>query len=140
MPVSGLARTNGSQPILCGRNIRSRQTGRIPFVSIDLLISRRAQARNISVIIKNDQLFLYRKQDFYMGLSFATISSSGPNASIIHYHPEVETNRQITADEIYLCDSGAQYKYDGFLRILHRLNIQAQFSFCLDNVGMAPPM
>lgn len=47
-----------------------------------------------------------------MGLSFATISSSGPNASVIHYHPSVKTNRQITANEIYLCDSGAQYKYD----------------------------
>lgn len=44
-----------------------------------------------------------------MGLSFSTISSSGPNGSIIHYHPEESTNRQITIDEMYLCDSGAQY-------------------------------
>lgn len=44
-----------------------------------------------------------------MGLSFATISGSGPNGSIIHYHPEESTKRQITKTEIYLCDSGAQY-------------------------------
>lgn len=44
-----------------------------------------------------------------MGLSFATISSSGPNGSIIHYHPAEETNRPLTLNEIYLCDSGAQY-------------------------------
>ncbi|KAG4080277.1 hypothetical protein HA402_010769 [Bradysia odoriphaga] len=50
-----------------------------------------------------------KKQDKFMGLSFATISGSGPNGSIIHYHPEESTKRQITKSEIYLCDSGAQY-------------------------------
>lgn len=50
-----------------------------------------------------------KKQDKFMGLSFATISSSGPNAAIIHYHPRPETNRPITDKEVYLCDSGAQY-------------------------------
>lgn len=49
------------------------------------------------------------KQDNYMGLSFPTISSSGPNGAIIHYHPMPETNRRITKEELYLCDSGAQY-------------------------------
>lgn len=44
-----------------------------------------------------------------MGLSFPTISGSGPNGSVIHYHPLAETNRPITDKEIYLCDSGAQY-------------------------------
>ncbi|XP_018796880.1 PREDICTED: xaa-Pro aminopeptidase 1 [Bactrocera latifrons] len=49
------------------------------------------------------------KNEYYMGLSFPTISSSGPNGSLIHYQPTEETNRSITANEIYLCDSGAQY-------------------------------
>jgi len=49
------------------------------------------------------------KKDNYMGLSFTTISSSGSNGSVIHYHPAQETNRQITDKEVYLCDSGAQY-------------------------------
>ncbi|XP_058063641.1 xaa-Pro aminopeptidase ApepP-like [Anopheles bellator] len=48
-------------------------------------------------------------QQHYKGLSFATISASGPNGSIIHYHPLPETNRPINDQEIYLCDSGAQY-------------------------------
>lgn len=47
-----------------------------------------------------------------MGLSFPTISASGPNGSVIHYHPEESTKRQITTQEIYLCDSGAQYMYE----------------------------
>jgi len=50
-----------------------------------------------------------KKQEKFVGLSFATISGSGPNGSIIHYHPEEATKRQITKTEIYLCDSGAQY-------------------------------
>ncbi|XP_035773576.1 xaa-Pro aminopeptidase ApepP-like [Anopheles albimanus] len=48
-------------------------------------------------------------QKHYQGLSFTTISASGPNGSIIHYHPLPETNRPITDRELYLCDSGAQY-------------------------------
>ncbi|XP_067616243.1 xaa-Pro aminopeptidase ApepP isoform X2 [Eurosta solidaginis] len=49
------------------------------------------------------------KSKYYMGLSFSTISASGPNGSIIHYNPDANTNRHITSREIYLCDSGAQY-------------------------------
>lgn len=44
-----------------------------------------------------------------MGLSFPTISASGPNGSVIHYQPAEATNRNITKNEMYLCDSGAQY-------------------------------
>lgn len=54
---------------------------------------------------------LRSKQEKYMGLSFTTISSSGPNGAVIHYHPMPETNRPITKKELYLCDSGAQYLY-----------------------------
>ncbi|XP_046805736.1 xaa-Pro aminopeptidase ApepP isoform X2 [Lucilia cuprina] len=57
-----------------------------------------------------DKLEEFRSKNLhFMGLSFPTISSSGPNGSVIHYHPAKETNRQITDKEIYLCDSGAQY-------------------------------
>ncbi|XP_054726710.1 xaa-Pro aminopeptidase ApepP [Anastrepha obliqua] len=49
------------------------------------------------------------KNKYFMGLSFGTISASGPNGSIIHYQPTEETNRRIVSEEIYLCDSGAQY-------------------------------
>lgn len=53
--------------------------------------------------------FYFRTKENFMGLSFPTISGSGPNGSVIHYHPMPETNRPITDKEIYLCDSGAQY-------------------------------
>ncbi|KAI8971587.1 peptidase M24, structural domain-containing protein [Mycotypha africana] len=49
-------------------------------------------------------------QQDYVGLSFPTISSTGPNGAIIHYEPERETCKIIDPHQIYLCDSGAQYK------------------------------
>ena len=57
-----------------------------------------------------DKLEEFRsKKDLFMGLSFTTINGSGPNGSVIHYHPKNETNREINDKEMYLCDSGAQY-------------------------------
>ena len=34
----------------------------------------------------------------------------GSNAAIIHYKPNAETARTLNTDEIYLVDSGGQYK------------------------------
>lgn len=57
-----------------------------------------------------DKLEEFRKEkDVFMGLSFDTISSTGPNAAIIHYKPEPSSCSKIDPKEIYLCDSGAQY-------------------------------
>ena len=56
--------------------------------------------------------FFLREQPDYVSLSFPTISSSGPNGAIIHYQPEEPTARSLTSQELYLCDSGAQY-FDG---------------------------
>ena len=49
------------------------------------------------------------KHQNFMGLSFPTISSSGPNAAVIHYQPEKGLCSIIDPEAIYLCDSGAQY-------------------------------
>ena len=45
----------------------------------------------------------------FKGLSFDTISSTGPNAAVIHYKPEAGNCSVIDPKAIYLCDSGAQY-------------------------------
>lgn len=44
-----------------------------------------------------------------VGDSFPTISSVGSNAAIIHYRPEQATCKQLSTDEVYLCDTGAQF-------------------------------
>lgn len=53
---------------------------------------------------------LRREQEDFVSLSFPTISSSGPNGAIIHYFPTPDTDRKLSLDELYLCDSGGQYK------------------------------
>ncbi|TRY97835.1 hypothetical protein DNTS_014967 [Danionella cerebrum] len=52
---------------------------------------------------------LRSQQKDFVGLSFPTISSVGPNGAIIHYSPLPETNRTLSLTELYLIDSGAQY-------------------------------
>ena len=49
------------------------------------------------------------KMEGYQGLSFETISSSGPNAAVIHYAPAPDSEFMVDINQIYLCDSGAQY-------------------------------
>ncbi len=44
-------------------------------------------------------------------LSFPTISGSGPNGAIIHYKPTKRTDRTLKTGDIYLVDSGGQYKF-----------------------------
>jgi len=69
-----------------------------------------------------DILEQFRKeQEHFMGLSFPSISGVGPNGAIIHYRPEPETDRTITSEEMYLIDSGAQYK-DGTTDVTRTLH------------------
>ncbi|ERT01483.1 hypothetical protein HMPREF1624_02733 [Sporothrix schenckii ATCC 58251] len=61
-------------------------------------------------VVAADKLEALRSvQEHYVGLSFPTISSTGPNAAVIHYQPERGSCSVIDPDAIYLCDSGAQY-------------------------------
>ena len=52
-----------------------------------------------------------KKSKNYLFPSFDTISASGGNGSIIHYRATKKTSRKLNRKEIYLCDSGGQYKY-----------------------------
>ncbi|CAG8638527.1 5794_t:CDS:10 [Dentiscutata erythropus] len=70
-----------------------------------------ANGKVITEVDGSDQLEKFRaEQASFMGLSFDTISSSGPNGAIIHYKPEPETCAVINPNLLYLCDSGGQYK------------------------------
>jgi Xaa-Pro aminopeptidase len=58
-----------------------------------------------------DRLSAFRKETgVLMDLSFSTISASGPNAAIPHYHVDPTNCRAISNNEIYLIDSGGQYQ------------------------------
>lgn len=43
-------------------------------------------------------------------ISFDTISGSGPNGAIVHYRVTEATNRRLKSGELYLVDSGGQYR------------------------------
>ncbi len=65
-----------------------------------------------------DELFLEKKLEKfrkknkdYIYPSFNTIAGSGPNSAIIHYRSSSKTNRKINKNDIFLCDSGGQYKF-----------------------------
>ncbi|MEO1016751.1 MAG: aminopeptidase family protein P [Pseudomonadota bacterium] len=49
------------------------------------------------------------KDPLFQGESFPAISAQGPHAAIPHYRVTEESDRPLTADSIFLIDSGGQY-------------------------------
>ena len=47
----------------------------------------------------------------YLFPSFNTIAGAGSNGAIVHYRASKKSNRTIRNNDIFLCDSGGQYKY-----------------------------
>ncbi len=60
-------------------------------------------AKKLEVFRKLNKNFLYP--------SFDTIAGSGKNGAIVHYRAKKENCRTINKNDIFLCDSGGQYKY-----------------------------
>ena len=52
-----------------------------------------------------------RKNKNFLYPSFDTIAGSGKNGAIVHYRAKKESCRIINNKDIFLCDSGGQYKY-----------------------------
>lgn len=71
------------------------------------LVVKKSKLDEVQGVDKNHEF--RTKRDHFVGLSFDTISSTGPNAAVIHYKPEPGNCSTIDPTKIYLCDSGAQY-------------------------------
>ena len=68
--------------------------------------------RNISELDAQSKLEQFRKKNKnYIFSSFNTIAGTGPNGAIVHYRATKKSNRIIKKKDIFLCDSGGQYKY-----------------------------
>jgi Xaa-Pro aminopeptidase len=52
-----------------------------------------------------------KKSNKYLYPSFETIAGTGENGAIVHYRARKENCRTIRKNDIFLCDSGGQYKY-----------------------------
>jgi Xaa-Pro aminopeptidase len=52
-----------------------------------------------------------KKNNKYLYPSFETIAGTGGNGAIVHYRAKKDSCRTIRKGDIFLCDSGGQYKY-----------------------------
>ncbi len=75
-------------------------------------IKKNFYKKKITEISGSNKLHEFRKKSsFYKFPSFPTISGTGPNGAIIHYHASNKTNRLLRRGDIYLVDSGGQYNF-----------------------------
>ncbi len=68
--------------------------------------------KQITEVQAQNKLEKFRKQNKnYLYPSFDTIAGSGKNGAIVHYRAKLDKCRIIRKKDIFLCDSGGQYKY-----------------------------
>jgi Xaa-Pro aminopeptidase len=66
----------------------------------------------ITEVDAQNKLEKFRKiNSKYLFPSFKTIAGSGKNGAIVHYRATKNNTRFINKNDIFLCDSGGQYKY-----------------------------
>jgi Xaa-Pro aminopeptidase len=70
-----------------------------------------ASVGDLTEIAAQEKLESFRRETGKLqDLSFGSISASGPNAALPHYHAVGKTGRTLRLNEIYLIDSGGQYR------------------------------
>ena len=68
--------------------------------------------KDITEVDAQNKLEKFRKMDSnYLYPSFNTIAGSGSNGAIVHYRAKKINTKIINKQDIFLCDSGGQYKY-----------------------------
>jgi Xaa-Pro aminopeptidase len=74
-------------------------------------IDNQASSGRITEFQAQEKLHEFRKATgLLVDISFGSISASGPNAALPHYHVEGTRGRTLRNNEIYLIDSGGQYR------------------------------
>ena len=68
--------------------------------------------KKITEVDAQNKLEKFRKMNSnYLYPSFNTIAGTGSNGAIVHYRATKNNTKKINEDDIFLCDSGGQYKY-----------------------------
>ena len=66
----------------------------------------------ITEVDAQNKLEKFRKlNNDYLFPSFDTIAGTGSNGAIVHYRAKKQTTKKINKKDIFLCDSGGQYRY-----------------------------
>ena len=67
---------------------------------------------DITEVDAQNKLEYFRKQNpKYLFPSFETIAGSGKNGAIVHYRATKNNTKLLKKNELFLCDSGGQYKF-----------------------------
>ena len=86
-------------------------------------LAREAPSGRLDEIAVAEKLEAFRHQTGVLkDLSFDTISAAGPHAALPHYRVNRRSNARLTANSVYLIDSGGQYQ-DGTTDITRTLAI-----------------
>ena len=73
---------------------------------------KKINKKKITEVQAQNKLEKFRKENKdYLYPSFDTIAGSGKNGAIVHYRAKKENCKIIKKKDIFLCDSGGQYKY-----------------------------
>ena len=73
---------------------------------------KKTNKKPITEVQAQNKLENFRKQNKnYLYPSFDTIAGAGENGAIVHYRAKKENCKTIRKEDIFLCDSGGQYKY-----------------------------
>ena len=73
---------------------------------------KKINKKNITEYDAQKKLEIFRKKNNnYLFPSFNTIAGAGKNGAIVHYRATKKNTRKINKEDIFLCDSGGQYKY-----------------------------
>ena len=68
--------------------------------------------KNITEVDAQNKLEKFRKlSKDYLFPSFNTIAGTGSNGAIVHYRATKLTTKKIRKEDLFLCDSGGQYKF-----------------------------
>ena len=73
---------------------------------------KKVNKKRINEVQAQNKLEKFRKNNkSYLFPSFKTIAGTGENGAIIHYRAKKSNTKILKNNDIFLCDSGGQYKY-----------------------------
>ena len=73
---------------------------------------KKVNKKKITEVEAQNKLENFRKKNLkYLFPSFNTIAGTGKNGAIVHYRAHKKNTKKINKKDIFLCDSGGQYKF-----------------------------
>ena len=88
--------------------------------------------KQITEVDAQNKLEKFRKLDIdYLYPSFNTIAGAGSNGAIVHYRATKQSTKKINQNDIFLCDSGGQYRY-GTTDVTRTISFSNQKQFIKD--------